>query len=74
MEPHALKYIHNDFDLLHVLLGRQGNVALDPELVWIHYGEPDDWDPIEAWIPTEANGKEMRIVKAKDMFPYISPS
>ncbi|KAJ3873483.1 hypothetical protein F5051DRAFT_419141 [Lentinula edodes] len=71
-EPHELNYIQNYFGLLHVLLGRQGDVGLDPELVWKHYGEPDDWDPIQAWIPTEPNGKGMRVVKAKDMFPYIS--
>jgi len=65
-----LNNIHNYFGLFHVLLGSQGDVALDPELVWKHYGEPDDWDPIQARIVI---GKGMtRAVKAKDMFPYIS--
>jgi len=45
-EPHELNYIENYFGLLHVLLGRRGNVGLNAELVWKHYGEPDDWDPI----------------------------
>jgi hypothetical protein len=67
-----LNYIHNYFGLLHVLLGRQGDVALDPELVWNHFGEPDDWDPIQAWIPVDLDGQGMRFVEAKDLFPYIS--
>ena len=67
-----MNYIQNYFGLLHVLLGKRGDVALDPELVWKHYGEPDVWDPVQAWIPTDSEGKRMRVVKAKDMFPYIS--
>jgi hypothetical protein len=35
-EPHELNYIQNYFGLL------QADVALDSELVWKHYGEPDD--------------------------------
>ncbi|KIK59494.1 hypothetical protein GYMLUDRAFT_60064 [Collybiopsis luxurians FD-317 M1] len=72
-EPHERNYIANYFGLLYVLLGRQGDVELDPELVWKHYGEPDDWDPVQAYISTDsAEGKRMRLVEAKDMFPYIS--
>ena len=44
----------------------------DPELVWKHYGEPDDWDPVRAWIPIGSENNVMRPVEAKDMFPYIS--
>ena len=68
-EPHELNYIANYFGLLHVLLGIQGDIALDPALVWKHYGEPDDWYPIKAWITTDSG---LRNVKAKNMFPYIS--
>jgi hypothetical protein len=64
-----LNRIDNYFGLLRVLLGR--DVALDPQLVWRHYDEPDDWDPIREEI-TEPRGNRVRIVKAKDMFPYIS--
>ena len=67
-----MNHIDNYFGLLHLLLGRRGDVALDPELVWRHHGEPDDWDPIKVWLSTDSEGKCERIVKAKDMFPYIS--
>ncbi|KZT02266.1 uncharacterized protein LAESUDRAFT_815464 [Laetiporus sulphureus 93-53] len=68
-----LNYIDNYFGVLYVLLGRQGDVGLDPELVWKHYGEPDDWDPVEVWLPTDPpRNQEKRLVKARDMFPYIS--
>ena len=70
-ESHELNPVQNYFDLLHVLLGRQGAVGLDPDLVWKHYGEPDDWDPVQAWIPMSEGGEELRVVTAKDMFPYI---
>jgi hypothetical protein len=68
----VLNSIQNYFGLIHTLLGRRGDVALDPELVWKHYGEPDDWDPIRVSITTVPRGKSYRTVKAKDMFPYIS--
>ena len=70
-EPHELNFIQNYFGLLRVLLGGEGDVGLDPQLVWKHYGEPDDWDPVYAWIPTDG-GKGMRSVKSRNMFPFIS--
>ena len=48
-----------------------GDVGLDPQLVWKHHGEPDDWDPVYAWVPIDG-GKEMRTVESRDMFPFIS--
>ena len=43
-EPQVFKLHRKLLGLLHTLLGtRQGDVALDPELVWKHYSEPDDW-------------------------------
>ncbi|KIJ51088.1 hypothetical protein M422DRAFT_44280 [Sphaerobolus stellatus SS14] len=71
-EPHELNFIDNYFGTLHVLLGRRGDVGFDPELVWKHYGEPDDLDSVEAWIPTSPGNTEMRVVKTRYMFPYIS--
>jgi len=68
----VLNRIDNYFGLFHILLGRRGDVALDPELVWKHYGEPDDWDPIHVLIPTEPRGNCVRVVRAKNIFPYIS--
>ncbi|CAL1712994.1 unnamed protein product [Somion occarium] len=70
--PDEVNYIANYFGVLHVLLGGQGDIGLDTELVWKHFGEPDDWDPLEVWIPTGPTRKIMRVVKAKEMFPYIS--
>jgi len=58
--------------MLRVLLGRIGDSGLDAELVWQHYGEPDEWDPVRAWISTTGpEGEVMRVVKGKSMFPYI---
>lgn len=72
-ESHQLNYLSNYIDTLYVLLGRQGDVGLDPELVWQYFGEPDEWDPVCAHIPTVLGGDETRTVKVhKDMFPYIS--
>jgi hypothetical protein len=73
-EPDELNLIQNYFGLLHVLLSRRGDVWLDPELVWKHFGDPDDWDPTTAWIPTDPDRSISvgRSVKARDMFPYIS--
>jgi hypothetical protein len=56
--------------MLRVLLGGEGDSGLDSELVWQHYGEPDEWDPVQAWIST--TGSEWRSVEGKSMFPYIS--
>ncbi|KAG7089546.1 hypothetical protein E1B28_011219 [Marasmius oreades] len=71
-EPDEHNHIGNYFGLLHVLLGRRGTVEFDPELVWKRYGEPDDWDPVFALIPVVPRGKDKRVVKARNMFPYIS--
>ncbi|KAF8957526.1 hypothetical protein BDZ97DRAFT_1846024, partial [Flammula alnicola] len=71
-EPDELNYIHNYFGVLRVLLGREGEGGFDPELVWEHYREPDDWDPVIAWFPTRPWSKEGRFVQAREMFPYIS--
>ena len=69
-EPHELNFINNYFRLLHILL--DSDVPLDSELVWKHYGEPDDWDPVVAHIPISPDRSKLRTVRAKDMFPFIS--
>ena len=72
-EAHELNFIQNYFGILCVLLGRERDSGLDSELVWQHYGEPDEWDPVQAWISTTGSeGEVMRSVKGKSMFPYIS--
>jgi hypothetical protein len=75
-EPQELNHIHNYFHMFRVLLGRVGDVALDSNLVWEHFGEPDDWDPVFGIFPiTDEEGKkDSRVVKARDMFPYILPA
>ncbi|KAJ3489346.1 hypothetical protein NLI96_g2197 [Meripilus lineatus] len=71
-EPQEPNWIENYFGVLHMLLGRRGEVGIDPGLVWEHFGEPDVWDPIQAGIPTVPGGTEYRMIRAKDMFPFIS--
>jgi hypothetical protein len=53
-------------------LGRAGDAGLDPDLVWEHYGEPDDWDSIVASMPMHVGGEVRRTIQARNMFPYIS--
>ncbi|CAL1707803.1 unnamed protein product [Somion occarium] len=69
--PGQLNYLDNYFGVLHVLLGGQGHVGFDTELVWKYFGEPDDWDPVEVFIPYGPN-KKPKVVKARDIFSYIS--
>jgi len=49
-------------------------VGLDSQLVWKHYGDPDEWDSISAVIPVNVSpeNKEWRTVRGRDMFPYIT--
>ncbi|KAF8874525.1 hypothetical protein CPB84DRAFT_1853586 [Gymnopilus junonius] len=70
-QPEELNYISNYFGLFQVLRGVTGDPGFDRELVMKHYGEPDDWDPVRAYMPIQPGGRETRVVKARDMFPYI---
>ncbi|KAJ8508887.1 hypothetical protein ONZ45_g8894 [Pleurotus djamor] len=65
-------YLSNYSGTLRVLLGRLGNVSLDGTLVWKHFGDPDDWDPVMAIIPVVPRGKEARVIQAKNKFSYIT--
>jgi hypothetical protein len=69
-----LNHIANYFGSLRVLLGREGNSGLDRDLVWEHYGEPDDWDSIVASMSVHVGDPVNRLVHARNMFPYISSS
>ncbi|KAG6884143.1 hypothetical protein C0993_000954 [Termitomyces sp. T159_Od127] len=64
-EEENLNYIENYCGILRVLLHQ--NSTLDKGLVWKHFGEPDDWDPVCYLVGD-------RIIKAQDMFPFISIS
>ena len=59
----------NYIQLLRVLLGRSGYAWLDEMLVWDNYGEPDDWDPVMAFMN---KGGEQVTVEAKDQFAFMS--
>jgi hypothetical protein len=60
----VLNNIANYFGILRILLNGQGS-GFDADLVWKHYGEPDDWDPLQAAV-------QGRFVRARRMFPYIT--
>ena len=69
-ELDKLNHIANYYGILQILLGREGN-GFNTELVWKHYGEPDDWDPLLLFRVGRPWDK-YRVVTARDMFPYIS--
>ncbi|KAJ3974805.1 hypothetical protein EV361DRAFT_597645 [Lentinula raphanica] len=64
--------LDNYFHMFRILLGWQGDSGLSQELVWKYYGEPDDWDPIFTRFPLDEDSKEFRVVRARNMFDYIS--
>jgi hypothetical protein len=66
-----LNYIANYRGILQILLGGEGN-GFNTELVWKHYGEPDDWDSLRFIRGGRPWDKEDRVVTARDMFLYIS--
>ena len=57
-------------ELLVILL--DSDIALDAERVWKYYGEPDDWNPVLAFICVSPDRNLTTVVKARDMFPFIS--
>jgi hypothetical protein len=69
-ELHEANYIENYYGLLGTLLGRKA--AFGSQLVWEHFGKPDDWDPIQAFVATCPKGEAYRAVAADNMFPFIS--
>ncbi|KAF8162116.1 hypothetical protein BJ912DRAFT_1006667 [Pholiota molesta] len=46
--------------------------AFDVELVWKHFGDPDDWDPIVFRTVRHKGGNDWITLQAREMFPYIS--
>ncbi|KAI0091006.1 hypothetical protein BDY19DRAFT_904509 [Irpex rosettiformis] len=59
----------NYINLFMVLSGRCGSVWLDEELVWDNYGEPDDSDPVVAFL---RRGKEPITIEARGKFTFIT--
>ena len=68
-------YVGNYAGMLRVLVGsKDRRIPIAEPLIWEHYGEPDEWDPV-TMIFSEAltvNGNECKTVQVKDVFPYIS--
>ena len=52
------------FGSLQVLLSREGDAGLDPDLVWEHYGEPDDWDSMVASMSVHVGDPAHRIIRS----------
>lgn len=46
--------------------------AFDTELVWKHFGDPDDWDPVNFRTVRHIGGNDWVNLQAMEMFPYIS--
>ncbi|KAI0091004.1 hypothetical protein BDY19DRAFT_1046768 [Irpex rosettiformis] len=59
----------NYINLFMVLSGRCGSVWLDEELVWDNYGEPDDSDPVVAFLH---RGKQPITIEAREKFTFIT--
>ncbi|KAI0339228.1 hypothetical protein BDW22DRAFT_1361707 [Trametopsis cervina] len=65
-------FINNYFGMWRAL--RCGEIAdggPKPELVWEHFGEPDDWDAVTG-VSSSKKLKMHRKIMARDMFPFIS--
>lgn len=41
------------------------------DLVWQHFGRPDDWDAANFTLIAN-KGQEVKSVRAREMFPWIS--
>ncbi|KAH8928270.1 hypothetical protein BT69DRAFT_1277185 [Atractiella rhizophila] len=70
-DPDVLISPDSYFHMFRILYKGEGNKGLDRDLVWENYGEPDDRDPVFAIFPRTLRSEEKRILKARDMFPYI---
>ncbi|GJJ06695.1 hypothetical protein Clacol_000890 [Clathrus columnatus] len=70
-EPNLLS---NYFGVLRILSESYegGPSGMDWKFAWKHFGEPDDWDPIMAFRGKDPESKEVMVLEARDMFPYIS--
>ncbi|KAL4249360.1 hypothetical protein ABKN59_006897 [Abortiporus biennis] len=68
--PLILNWVDNYFGMLGAL--QDVKTGLDLKLIWRHYGDPDEWDPLIALIPVSRDSEEMKKVQAQDLFTYIS--
>lgn len=69
-EPDEVNYLANCHDVFRILLGGEGDVGIDPELVWQYYDKPDAWH-IGTYVATTPKG-ESRAVGTDNMFPFIT--
>ncbi|GJJ06689.1 hypothetical protein Clacol_000884 [Clathrus columnatus] len=72
-EPNQLE---NYFGVLGIVSSAYegGPDGMDWKFAWREFGEPDDWDPIRAFkaIYPDTESKELMVLRAREMFPYIS--
>ena len=68
-EPDEVNFLANYTNVLRILLGGEGEVGIDQELVWQYYDKPDAWHLGTLVSPTP-NGE--RTVSADEMFPFIT--
>ncbi|KAI0783445.1 hypothetical protein C8Q75DRAFT_783049 [Abortiporus biennis] len=59
----------NYMEMIRVVFDKKA--GLKPDLIWKHFAEPDEWDPIRLSVPIFPGSKETRELKARNMFPYI---
>lgn len=69
-EPDEVNFLANYTNVLRILLGGEGDVGIDPELVWQYYDKPDAWHL--GVYSTRTPGGERRSVRADGMFPFIT--
>lgn len=68
-EPDEVNFLANYTDVLRILLGGEGEVGIDQELVWQHFKKPDAWHLGTFVCPTPTG---TRVVSAEEMFPCIT--
>ncbi|KAJ3825600.1 hypothetical protein F5878DRAFT_723879 [Lentinula raphanica] len=67
-DPDEPIFLMNYFHMFRILLHTkddQRHAGFSRELVLEHFGEPDDWDPVNGWV-------QEKSVQARDIFDYIT--
>ncbi|KAF9485067.1 hypothetical protein BDN70DRAFT_707202 [Pholiota conissans] len=65
------KLLDNYYGAFLVLLDWAYEAGFDGTLVWNHFGEPDEWDPITAAVYKRADDKKATNIVARTLFPFI---
>lgn len=48
--------------------------ALDPDIVWTHFGEQGEWDTSSSIVPVAPGRNESRDVRPRSLFSFLSSS